>query len=359
MIQALLKHLENSESGLLIHAPAGTCQQLGEALGEAGRPLAVLTETESTRIAIDQLADQLAVPPGHTLAATLEAVSRLIGEPIYLLIDRAERLEHSDLTYALKAACDALVSSELAGLRLAFFSTDRAALARMTRRQGVAFFCAQVLDVADEMAWETAPAVGHEFGSMVIDLQTRELTRRNALWALDNPATREQATQDLLRVWRADRDYPIGPAAGLTVKEIGAQVPTVVEEGAGALVRFSEIPEPWATRFQLASLGATRALDGYFARDWENFLVLWPAEDEKIDALVERELERAVIAGIRKAQARSAATLADLGIDSAELGEWGAERVEKGRWPEGDLLEAFRAWRSQKNTSNADPFRQP
>ena len=77
-----------------------------------------------------------------------------------------------------------------------------------------------------------------------------------------------------------------------------------------------------------------------------------------IESLV-KELERAVIAGIRKAQARSAATLADLGIDSAELGEWGAERVEKGRWPEGDLLEAFRAWRSQKNTSNADPFRQP
>ena len=359
MIQVLLKHLEQADSGLFIHALEGTCQRLAEALGEAGRPLAVLVETETCALAIEQLADQLAVDPGHTIAATLEAASHLIGEPIYLLIDRAERLEHSDLTYALKAACDALVSSELAGLRLAFFSTDRAALARMTRRQGVAFFCAQVLDVADEMAWETAPAVGHEFGSMVIDLQTRELTRRNALWALDNPATREQATQDLLRVWRADRDYPIGPAAGLAVKEIGAQVPTFVEEGAGALVRFSEIPEPWATRFQLASLGATRVLDGYYARDWEKFLALWPAEVEKIDALVERELERAVIAGIQKAQARSAANLSDLGIDSAELGEWVAERVEKGRWPEGDLLEAFRAWRSQKNTSNADPFRQP
>lgn len=289
MIQALLKHLENSESGLFIHAPAGTCQQLGEALGEAGRPLAVLTETESTRIAIDQLADQLAVPPGHTLAATLEAVSRLIGEPIYLLIDRAERLEHSDLTYALKAACDALVSSELAGLRLAFFSTDRAALARMTRRQGVAFFCAQVLDVADEMAWETAPAVGHEFGSMVIDLQTRELTRRNALWEIGNPKKRKQATQDLLRVWCADRDYPLGPAASLTADQIRAQVPAHVEEGCGALVRFSDIPEPWASRFQIASLGATRALDGYYARDWEQFLETWPAEMEKIEDLVERD----------------------------------------------------------------------
>lgn len=207
----------------------------------------------------------------------------------------------------------------------------------------------------ESCAWEETEPVGHEFGSMVIDLQTRELTRRNALCSLDNPDQHEQATQDLLRVWRADRDYPIGPAAGLTVKEIAAQVPTFVEEGAGALVRFSEIPEPWATRFQVASLGATRALDGYYARDWENFLELWPAEDEKIEDLVERELERQVIIGIQKAQARSAANLSDLGIDSAELGEWVAERVEKGRWPEGDLLEAFRAWRSQKNTPNAVP----
>jgi hypothetical protein len=146
MTQALLKHLERADSGLFIHAPEGTCQLLAEALGEAGRPLAVLVETESTKNAIEQLADQLAVDPRHTIAATLEAASRLIGEPIYVLIDHAERLEHADLTYALKAARDALASSELAGLRLAFFSTDRAALERMTRLQGAAFFCAPLAE---------------------------------------------------------------------------------------------------------------------------------------------------------------------------------------------------------------------
>lgn len=205
----------------------------------------------------------------------------------------------------------------------------------------------------ESLEWEEAEPVGHEFGSMVIDLQTRELTRRNALWALGNPEKRDQATQDLLRVWRADRDYPLGPAAGLTVDEIGAQVPTFVEEGTGALVRVSDIPEPWATRFQVASYGATRALEGYFARDWQKFLELWPAEAEQIEAMVERELERQVITGIQKAQARSTATLANLGIYLVELGEWVAEQVEKGRWPEGDLLEAFRVWRGQKNKSNA------
>ncbi len=146
MISALIQHLELAESGLFIHAPAGTCQRLAEALGEAGKTLAGLTETESTQIAIDQLADQLAVEPGHTLAATLEAASRLIGEPIYVLIDRAERLEHADLAYALKSARDALASSELSGLHLAFFSTDRAVLERMTRLQASAFFCAPIVE---------------------------------------------------------------------------------------------------------------------------------------------------------------------------------------------------------------------
>lgn len=353
MIHPLLQHLERADSGLFVHAPEGTCQRLAEALGDAGKPLAGLTETDDSQLAIEQLVDQLEVEPRHTIAATLEAASRLIGEPIYVLIDRAERLEHADLTYALKAARDALASSELAGLRLALFSTDRAALERMTRLPTAAFFCAQLLDVADELCWENAPAVGHEFGSMSIDLQTRELTRRNALWALGNPDKHEAATQDLLRVWRADRDCPIGPAAGLTVDEIRNLVQIHVEEGVGSLVRYSEIPEPWATRFQVASLGATRALDGYYARDWERFLEIWPTEAEQIEALVERELERQVIAGIQRAQARSAATLADLGIDLVELGEWVTEQVEKGRWPDGDLLEAFRVWRAMKNTPNA------
>ena len=146
MTHPLLQHLERADSGLFVHAPDGTCQRLAEALGEAGKTLAGLTETEDSALAIEKLVDQLAVEPGHTLAATLEAASRLIGEPIYIVIYRAERLEHSDLTYALKAARDALSSSELSGLRLAFFSTDRAALERMTRLQGAAFFYAPLID---------------------------------------------------------------------------------------------------------------------------------------------------------------------------------------------------------------------
>lgn len=202
--------------------------------------------------------------------------------------------------------------------------------------------------------WENAPAVSREYGSMVIDLQTRELTRRNALHCFVNAEKRDIAIGRLLNVWRADRDYPIGPTAGLSVDEIRALVPTHIEKGCGALVRYSDIPEPWATRFQIAAFGSTRAVDGYFACDWEKFLDLWVDEAERINDLVEQEIECQVVSGIRAAQARSRSTLADLGIDPGDLQVWVSELVEKGRWPAGDLLEAFKAW-SAKHTSNADP----
>lgn len=62
----------------------------------------------------------------------------------------------------------------------------------------------------------------------------------------------------------------------------------------------------------------------------------------------EDRLHELVVAGIRRAQARSAARLAELGVDSAELGVWVAERVALGAWPDGDLLTAFRAWSQSK-----------
>lgn len=63
--------------------------------------------------------------------------------------------------------------------------------------------------------------------------------------------------------------------------------------------------------------------------------------------------------GFRQALARNKARLAELGVDDADLTEFVRLQVEKGHWPEGDLLQAFRAWRDQKNTSNAEPGRQP
>jgi hypothetical protein len=202
---------------------------------------------------------------------------------------------------------------------------------------------------AEAKAWEAGPAHGRELGADPLrdDLKARERARRKALWSLDAPERKAEAEATLLTIWKLDRDYPLGAALGLSTEEVESLVP-ITMSGSSPLVRLADIPEPWATRFDEVSYGSTRATGGYYARDWEKFLSLWPGEAEKIDNLVEGEIERLVIAGIQNAQARSAATLADLGIDRAELDEWVAEQVAQGRWPDGDLLQAFREWKVKK-----------
>ncbi len=202
---------------------------------------------------------------------------------------------------------------------------------------------------ADAKAWDDALAHGREVSADPLrdDLKARERARRKALWSLGAPERQAEAEAILLMIWKLDRDYPLGSAAGLSIEEVESLVRITMSDST-PLVRLADIPEPWATRFDEASYGSTRLLDGYFARDWEKFLSLWPGEAEKIDSLVEREIERQVIAGILKAQARSASTLADLGIDHAELDEWVVEQVEAGCWPDGDLLQVFREWKAKK-----------
>ncbi|MFU6844179.1 hypothetical protein ACM77K_03615 [Pseudomonas aeruginosa] len=180
------------------------------------------------------------------------------------------------------------------------------------------------------------------------DLKAREEARRQALWSLGADERKADAVATLLTIWKLDRDYPLGTAAGLSTECVENLVPITPDPGGTQLVRPVDIPEPWATRFAVASYGSTRVLDGYYARDWEKFLSLWPGEAERIENLVEREIEQQVIAGIQKAQARSAATLTDLGIDRSELDQWVAEQVELGRWPEGDLIQAFRKWKAKR-----------
>lgn len=72
------------------------------------------------------------------------------------------------------------------------------------------------------------------------------------------------------------------------------------------------------------------------------------ALEQLAEQLQEEQLLDAVAIGIRNAQARSAARLAELGIDSSELGLWVAERVELGCWPDGDFIQAFRNWRAER-----------
>lgn len=75
--------------------------------------------------------------------------------------------------HALKAARDALNTSALFGLRVAFVGADRNVQALMTRLPAAAFFCAQMVDASAEHL-------------SVYLLQERERRRRTALRALSS-----------------------------------------------------------------------------------------------------------------------------------------------------------------------------
>ncbi|MDP3848703.1 MAG: hypothetical protein Q8R10_19980 [Pseudomonas sp.] len=331
----LLDRLADAESGLFLNAPAGTGLGIAEEVRDAGKAVAILDQPDNMGAAIEQLASQLGVPAGHTISATLEAASALVGEPIYVLVEQAERFERSAVTFALKAARDALNSSAFFGLRAIFISDNRAVLGRMTCLESAAFFFAPVIDLIRD------------------DLMSREAARRRALWSLKDEPRRQSAEETLLRIWRLDQRHPIGEAAGWSLEQIRGQVPIHVENGHPHYVCLSEIPEPWATRFMVASRGSTRSMLGYYADDWEHFLSLWEREQDRVEDLAELAIERLVTNGSRAAQARSQAKLAELGIDPADLQTWATEMVGQGSWPEGDFVEAFRAWKL-KRTSNAD-----
>ena len=123
-------------------------------------------------------------------------------------------------------------------------------------------------------------------------LWQRERKRRYALWDLERlqPGS-DRAIQYLAildEIERQDRDDPIGDAVAMSVEELRERVPETEIKGASGshfvVVLDEHIPEPWKTRFEVASAGSTRLGQGCYARDWHRFLRLWTAEMQHLAA---------------------------------------------------------------------------
>ena len=74
----------------------------------------------------------------------------------------------------------------------------------------------------------------------------------------------------------------------MSVDELRECVPETEIEGVSgshfAVVLDEHIPEPWKTRFEVASTGSTRLRQGCYARDWRRFLRLWAVEMQHLAA---------------------------------------------------------------------------
>lgn len=117
-------------------------------------------------------------------------------------------------------------------------------------------------------------------------LRLKEQDRRNALWKLQGLRPGEPAAAAFIAaldtVDALDVADPIGPAFTLSVKQIREQVPVTVM-GEFRIIRDEDLPEPWAERFGQASVGSGRFPEGYYVRDWLNFLSLWEKEMLQLD----------------------------------------------------------------------------
>lgn len=108
---------------------------------------------------------------------------------------------------------------------------------------------------------------------MTIDhrLRSLEIARRRALWALADlqpgDARAEKVLAELDEVDQGLQD--IVSANQLSTQELVDVVITKLHNGVQLVVEES-IPEPWLQRFQAASVGSTRLVEGPYLRDFEN-----------------------------------------------------------------------------------------
>jgi hypothetical protein len=114
------------------------------------------------------------------------------------------------------------------------------------------------------------------------ELRALESTRRGALWELaslspgDPKASRlliildDLEHQELHSAYSTDKTLELnGVLDCVTVQHHHSGIDIILEQ---------TIPQPWRERFNQASIGSTKLLDGPYAADWDKFLTEWERE---------------------------------------------------------------------------------
>lgn len=117
------------------------------------------------------------------------------------------------------------------------------------------------------------------------EIWLRERERREAIWQLAEMQPGDQSAPAILELLddleRLDREHP------LIECELGfeqlAELPREAHPIGCWIVRDSEIPEPWKSRFVLALGPATRVSEGFYLQDWIDFLDAWQREIEHLE----------------------------------------------------------------------------
>ena len=114
------------------------------------------------------------------------------------------------------------------------------------------------------------------------ELRKLEATRRKALWEIARLLPGDPKAADALAILDDldDQERSGTPSTGdrLELDGVRDSVPVQHHHCGIDIVLEITIPQPWRERFQQASIGSTRVVEGPYATDWEKFLARWEAE---------------------------------------------------------------------------------
>ena len=113
-------------------------------------------------------------------------------------------------------------------------------------------------------------------------LRERERTRRRVLWALASLRPGDPTASEPLTILDGldDQERYDTPYSDKTLEliEVRNSVSVMRHSSGIDIILEQTIPQPWRERFNQASIGSTRLLDGFYACDWDKFLDDWDAE---------------------------------------------------------------------------------
>ncbi|TWS02201.1 hypothetical protein [Pseudomonas mandelii] len=120
------------------------------------------------------------------------------------------------------------------------------------------------------------------------ELRELEAKRRKALWMLSSISPGESKAFDALSILD-DLELQERKNSPHTVKAFELNqlrdCVTVQHHHSGIdIILEQTIPQPWRERFNQASIGSTRLLDGPYASDWYKFLACWQSEMQNLKA---------------------------------------------------------------------------
>ncbi|MGY3083523.1 hypothetical protein [Pseudomonas fragi] len=120
------------------------------------------------------------------------------------------------------------------------------------------------------------------------ELRELEAKRRKALWMLANISLGDSKAFDALSILddlelQERADSPHADKA-LELNMVRDCVTAQHHHSGIGIILEQAIPQPWRERFNQASIGSTRLVDGPYARDWYKFLIGWEAEMRHLEA---------------------------------------------------------------------------